>query len=221
MDDEEVGVEISKLLLPINFSNIPGFPNSHYGENLTSYLPIIHGHGNDDLSRLHIMDFLKVLDDSDIVHEDIMILMFASSLNVDAYYWFIENIPDRCITSLSSFFRIFLIQWYFDGTNMEKFLRNAFAYFLPDEKLYLEASKQHEHLMRNEETTFFTLERLFLKEEPLHEDPIEETCEEPLIEDIVKDSHVFMEVSDCPQYYFSEEDDHIGTTDLAQEETFL
>ena len=48
--------------------------------------------------------------------------------------------------------------------------------------------------MRNEETTFFTLERLFLKEEPLHEDPIEETCEEPLIEDIVKDSHVFMEV---------------------------
>ena len=158
MDDEEVGVEISKLLLPINFSNIPGFPNSHYGENLTSYLPIIHGHGNDDLSRLHIMDFIKVLDDSHIVHEDIMILMFASSLNGDYYYWFIGDILDRCITSLLSLFGIFLIQWYFDGTNMEKFLRNSFPYFLPGENIYLEASKQHEHFMRSEEPTFFTLE---------------------------------------------------------------
>ena len=91
---------------------------------------------------------------------------------------------------------------------MEKILRNTFSYFLPDEKFYLEASKQHEHLMRSEEPTFSTLEQLFLKEEPLHEDPIEETCEETLIEDIVKDPHVFMEVSECPQDYFSEEDDH-------------
>ena len=73
--------------------------------------------------------------------------------------------------------------------------------------------------MRSEEPTFFTLEQLFLKEEPLHEHPIEETHEEPLIEDIVKDPHVSMEVSECPQDYFSEEDDHICTTDLPQEET--
>ena len=99
---------------------------------------------------------------------------------------------------------------------MEKFLRNAFAYFLPDEKICLEASKQHEHLMRNEEPTFSTLGKIFLKEEPLHEDPIEETCEDPLIEDIFKDPHVFMEVSECPKYYFSKEDEHIRTIDLAQ-----
>ena len=102
---------------------------------------------------------------------------------------------------------------------MEKFLRNAFSYFLPNAKLYLEASKQHEHLMRSKEPTSSTLEQLFLKEEPLHEDLIEETCEEPLIEDIVEDPHVSMEVSECPQDYFSEEDDHICTTNLPQEET--
>ena len=86
MDDEEVGAQISKLLLPIDFSNILGFPNSHYGENIPSHLPIFHGHGNVDSTRLHIMTFLKVLVDFDIVHEDIMILMFVSSLNGDAYY---------------------------------------------------------------------------------------------------------------------------------------
>ena len=75
MDDEETGAHISKLLLPIEFSNIPDFPNSHYGDNLSSYLPIFHGHGNDDSARLHIMAFLKVLADFDIVHEDIMILI--------------------------------------------------------------------------------------------------------------------------------------------------
>ena len=80
MDDKETSAQISKLLFRINFSNIPGFPNSHYGENLSSYLPIFHGHGNDDSTRLHIMDFLKVLANFDIVHEDIMILMFASYL---------------------------------------------------------------------------------------------------------------------------------------------
>ena len=195
MDDKEVGAQISNSLLPIDFSNIPSLPNSHDGENISSHLPIFHGHGNDDSTRLHIMTFLKVLVDFDIVHEDIMILMFASSLDGDAYYWFIEDIHDICITSLSIFFRNFLIQCYSDGTNMEKFVRNAFAYFLPDKKLYLEASKQHEHLMRSEEPKFFTLEQIFLKEEPLHEDPIEETCEEPLIEDIVEDPHVSMEVS--------------------------
>ena len=123
-----------------------------------------------------------------------MVLMFASSLNGDAYYWFFKDIPDRCITSLLSFFRIFLIQWYFDGTNMEKLLRNSFPYLLPGENIYLEASKQHEHLMRSENPTFSTFEKLFLKEDPLHEDPTKETCEDPLIEDIFKDPHVFMEV---------------------------
>ena len=86
MDDEELGAQISKLLLPINFSNIPGFPNSHYGENIPSHLPLFHGHGKVDSARLHIMAFLKVLVDFDIVHEDIMILMFASSLDGDAYF---------------------------------------------------------------------------------------------------------------------------------------
>ena len=86
MDDEEVGAQISKLLLPIDFSNILGFPNSHYGENIPSHLPIFHGHGNADSARLHIMDFLKVLADFDNVNEDIMILMFASSLDGDAYF---------------------------------------------------------------------------------------------------------------------------------------
>ena len=111
MDDEEPGAQISKLLLPINFSNIPGFPNSHYGENIPSHLPIFHGHGKVDSARLHIMAFLKVLLDFDIVHEDIMIPMFAGSLEGDGYYWFIEDLLDICITSFSSLFWIFLLQW--------------------------------------------------------------------------------------------------------------
>ena len=86
MDDEEAGAQISNLLLPIDFSNILGFSNSHYGENLSSYLPIFHSHWNDDSARLHIMAFLKVLANLDTVHEDIMILMFASSLDGDAYF---------------------------------------------------------------------------------------------------------------------------------------
>ena len=48
MDDEEVGAQISNSLPPVDFSNISGFPNSHDGENISSYLPIFHGHGNDD-----------------------------------------------------------------------------------------------------------------------------------------------------------------------------
>ena len=62
--------------------------------------------------------------------------------------------------------------------------------------------------------------KLDAKEE-IYNGPIEETCEEPLIEDIVKDCHVFMEVSECPQDSLSEEDDHICTIDLSQEETIL
>ena len=111
MDDEEAGAQISNLLVPIEFSNILGFPNSHDGENISSYLPLFDGHGNNDLSRLHIMAFLKVLPDFDIVHEDIMIPMFAGSLEGDGYYWFIEDLLDICITSFSSLFWIFLLQW--------------------------------------------------------------------------------------------------------------
>ena len=41
-----------------------------------------------------------------------------------------------------------------------------------------------------------------------------------MIEDIIENPpHDAIEYLKCPQDYFSEEDDHIGTTDLPQEET--
>ena len=69
---------------------------------------------------------------------------------------FFENLSNKCITSLSSFFGVFLKQWHDDEGDMERFIEDSLA-ILPRKEHDVEALVQPKDLVRMEEPTFFTL----------------------------------------------------------------
>ena len=115
----------------INYSNIPRFPNYHNGEDISDHLPIFWG--NEHAEVRHVISFLKILVDFNVLYEDNMIEMFVSTLRGNAYEWYLNGLPNKFITSLSIFLRIFLRQWHIGDTTMEyldKFLEGLlFASF--------------------------------------------------------------------------------------------
>ena len=75
MDEERA--QIYSEYPSFNFSNIPGFPNYDNGE-ISKYFPIFwgnkHGEGR------HVISFLKILANFNVLYEDNMIEMFFSTL---------------------------------------------------------------------------------------------------------------------------------------------
>ena len=79
MSDKKLNAQIAKHFYPIDFSNIPGFPNFYCDQNdVYNYFRIFYGHV--DSAIHHVIDFIGLLVEFNIVHEDNMMQMFASTL---------------------------------------------------------------------------------------------------------------------------------------------
>ena len=104
MDEERAGIYSGYP--SINFSNIPGFPNYHNGEDISDLLPIFWG--NKHAQVRHVIYFLIILANFSVLYEDNMMEMFVSTLQTNACEWYLNGIINKGITSLSSFLKIFL-----------------------------------------------------------------------------------------------------------------
>ena len=100
---EQCGPQIAGLFHLIDFSNIPGFPNfGHDVGDVYKWLPVFHGNYGDS-TIWHIKSFLQLLVDSNVLHEDNMMEMFAGTFWGEAYCWFYQGLPNKCITYFPSF----------------------------------------------------------------------------------------------------------------------
>ena len=87
-------------------------------------------------------------------------MVFANTLEEDAFEWFFEDLFSKCITSFSSFLKIFFEKWREDEGDMESFIKNSLA-SLPRKEHHMEIHDdimQIENLVRIEEPIFFTIE---------------------------------------------------------------
>ena len=76
---DQYGAQIAELFQPIYFSNITGFPNCCDGVgDAYKWLPVFDGNYGDSAIR-HVKYFLQLMADSNILHEDNMMEMFAST----------------------------------------------------------------------------------------------------------------------------------------------
>ena len=76
---EQCGAQIVELFHPIEFSNIPGFPNFGHGVgNIYKWLPVFHGNYGDS-TIWHVKSFLQLMANSNVLYEDNMMEMFLST----------------------------------------------------------------------------------------------------------------------------------------------
>ena len=87
MDEfEKYGAQIARNFQPIDFSNIAGFPNSCNGAGDTyKWLLVFHGNYGDS-AIWHVKYFLQLMADFNILYEDHMMEMFASTFRGEACY---------------------------------------------------------------------------------------------------------------------------------------
>jgi hypothetical protein len=91
---------------PLDFSNIPGFPNHVPGIRVwEDYLPRFREDDNDNLTH-HLVEFHYCMHQLSIFHEDVLMKMFMLSLERDAHQWY-RSFPVACIASLKYFHMMF------------------------------------------------------------------------------------------------------------------
>ena len=81
LDDlkEKYGAQLTLMFQPIDFSNIPGFPNCCDGSAYVyNWLPTFYGNYGDS-AIWHVKSFLQLMVDSNVLYEDNMMEMFAST----------------------------------------------------------------------------------------------------------------------------------------------
>ena len=101
-------LRLSDFFHPNDFSNILGFPNFGHGAgDIYKWLPVFHGNYG-DLAIWHVKYFLQLMADSNVLHEDNMMEMFAGTFQGEACCWFYQGLPNKCITSFPSFLWMFL-----------------------------------------------------------------------------------------------------------------
>ena len=134
MDDKNLNAQIAKHFYPIDFSNIPGFPNLYRDQNdIYDYFRIFYGHGDSTIH--HVIDFIGSLVEFNIVYEDNMMQMFASTFAERVYCWFSKDLPNKHNSSLSSFLSMFLKWWCGKGSCMvvvERHIKKYFTNMLPE-----------------------------------------------------------------------------------------
>ena len=147
--------------------------------------------------------------------------MFVSTLRVNSCAWYLNCLPNKGITSLSKFLRIFLRQQYTGETTVEyldKFPEGFLHASLPQID-YHEEDPKLPHLIKIENDRYWVLPPRDQNEEEIHDDPIDDVHEEPFIED---PPHVTLTENiddwECFHDYFSDYD-HICTPNLPQDET--
>ena len=106
MDYKKLNAQIAKHFYPIDFSNISGFPNFYRDQNdIYNYFRVSYGHS--DLAIHHVIDFIGLLAEFNIVHEDNMMQMFASTLAEKTYCWFLRIFQTNTLTPFQASVRCF------------------------------------------------------------------------------------------------------------------
>ena len=93
---------LAKRFALLNFSNVPGFPNTvpiidEWGD----FLPRFQEKEEDNLAH-HVIKFHQYMDQLSIHHEDVLMKMFMYSLDGCARQWYI-TLPASSISSLKYF----------------------------------------------------------------------------------------------------------------------
>ena len=96
--------------LPLTFLGIPIFPNHEpcLSHTESVLLPIFFG--NSDSVVMHIMSFISLANEINMIHEDNMTQIFVNSLDEKAWMWY-HSLLDECVTSLENFFVVFFKRW--------------------------------------------------------------------------------------------------------------
>jgi hypothetical protein len=145
------------MCAPLNFSNIPGAPNKGYDLELFELVGLFHGNHKSSLS--HIISFIKVMNESHIIHEDVWMHTFMCTLEDKAYDWFYDDLVGP-ITSLAYFLRSFLKYWEpsLESEEMEMFIsctiepsqrKKRYPLHLPWMIKYLMNMLRKSHFMKN------------------------------------------------------------------------
>ena len=141
---EKYGAQLTGMFQPIDFSNIPSFPNYCNGfGDAYNWIPTFHGDYGDS-AIWHVKYFLQLIADFNVLHENNMMEMFASTFWGEAGYWFYQGLPDKCITSFPSFLWIFLEQWH-DARGSMNGLKGSLKIYVPS--TYLGQSLTQKHMM--------------------------------------------------------------------------
>jgi len=93
---------------PINFSGICGYPNA-LPPKIRFFLPKFNGIKDESAER-HLQQFMNVIDDFEIDHEDVVMRLFVQSLDEDARDWF-SYLPAHSVSSWHGFKSAFLVQY--------------------------------------------------------------------------------------------------------------
>ena len=91
---EKYVAQLTIMFQPIDFSNILGFPNCCNGLG-DAYNWILTFHENyGDSAIWHVKSSLQLIADSNILHEDNMMEMFAITFCGEVGCWFYQGLPD-------------------------------------------------------------------------------------------------------------------------------
>jgi hypothetical protein len=103
-------------------SNIQGAPHKGYHEDLLDIISLFHGNHNSSLS--HVMSFIRVMNESHIIYEDVWMYTFICTLEDKVNDWFFDDLVGP-INSFSDFLRLFLEYWdpSLENEEIEMFVR--------------------------------------------------------------------------------------------------
>ena len=110
-----------------------------------------------------------------MIYEDNMMEMFASTFRGEAFCWFYQGLPNKCITSFPSFLWMFLEKWH-DGrggmNGLKKFLENICTFYLSGTEYHMEIYDGPFAMIQSIEYLESLLEHL--SEEEIHDTSIEQ-----------------------------------------------
>ena len=93
---------LAQRFAPLNFSNVPGFPNTvPIIDEWEGVLPLFQEKEEDNPAH-HVIKFHQYMDQLGIHHEDVLMKMFMYSLDGSARKWY-RNLPPSSISSLKDF----------------------------------------------------------------------------------------------------------------------
>jgi len=179
---------------PLDFSNIPNIAPFSY--NVAIFDFILDFHGDDDSAAHHITFFIKAVVDFNRIHEHDLMWVFACLLVGGANDWFLDDLPIKCISSLSSFFHLFLEKWHHGDTHN---IENLIEKFLTHLSNVNHIESPGDHPVNYEE---------HIRKDPIEEPFIEETleeCNESLTEniydEILEESFIQTPIKECQETF--------------------
>lgn len=110
----------------LNFSSIPGNPNKDFDADLFDPIGLFHRYHKSALSNS--VSFIKIMNESHIVYEDVWMHNFLCTFEDKATDWFYD-LGEEPITTFADFLRIFLKHWdpHYEEEEYEKIIEDIIA----------------------------------------------------------------------------------------------